>query len=71
LRRFLDALGASLRASGFTGEPVHMFLAGGLAVNFYCGSRYNGDIDASFSRRLLIREQDLAVTCLREDGREA
>lgn len=71
LRRFLDRIDASIRASGYSGEPVRMFLAGGLAVNFYCGSRYTGDIDASFSHRLLLRDEDLALTYTRKDGRQA
>lgn len=39
LARFLDRLDAHIRGSGYAGEPIRMYLAGGLAVNYYCGSR--------------------------------
>ncbi|MET0963031.1 MAG: hypothetical protein ABWY05_09475 [Noviherbaspirillum sp.] len=35
-------------------EPVKMILAGGIAVNFYCGSRATVDVDASFSHRIAL-----------------
>ena len=35
-------------------EPIKMYLAGGMAVNFYTGYRPTVDIDASFSHRLLL-----------------
>jgi hypothetical protein len=30
-------------------EPVAMFIAGGVAMNYYYGSRYTEEVDASFS----------------------
>jgi hypothetical protein len=30
---------STLRESGYQGEPIAMYLAGGLAVNYYCGTR--------------------------------
>jgi hypothetical protein len=31
-----------------------MYLAGGMAVNFYCGTRYTEDIDAFYTRRVHV-----------------
>jgi hypothetical protein len=44
-----------------------MYLAGGLAVNNYCGSRYTEDVDASFSHRLLLPYDEMVVDYLRSD----
>jgi hypothetical protein len=35
-------------------DPIKMYLAGGVAVNFYTGERSTRDVDASFSRRLIL-----------------
>jgi hypothetical protein len=45
-----------------------MFIAGGIAVNYYCGSRYTGDVDASFSRRPLLDFKALTGDYSRADG---
>jgi len=42
-------------------EPVKMYLAGGMAVNFYTGYRPTVDIDASFSHRLLLPKAENLV----------
>jgi hypothetical protein len=68
LAAILDRLDASLRSS-YTGPPIDMFLAGGLAVNFYCGTRYTEDVDASFSRRILL-PKNLEVTYRGPGGKE-
>ncbi|WP_052362163.1 DUF6036 family nucleotidyltransferase [Geminisphaera colitermitum] len=68
LSRILDRLDASLRESGYDGEPVAMYLADGLAVNYYCGSRYTGDIDASFSHRFLLPADGLITDYALADG---
>jgi len=39
-------------------------------VNDYCGTRYNEDVDASFSRRFVL-PRDLSVNYRRRDGTEA
>ena len=70
LSEMLDRLDASLRAGGHAGPPVIMYLAGGVAVNFYCGTRYTEDVDASFSRRFLL-PRDLTVNYRRRDGSDA
>jgi hypothetical protein len=64
----LEKLDGFLRAGGYGGEPVRMFLAGGMAMHFHCGTRYTEDVDASFSARVLVPAQDLTVDYIREDG---
>ena len=49
-------------------EPVKMIIAGGVAVNFYCGSRATVDVDASFSRRIALPD-DLVVPYETPDGK--
>ena len=49
-------------------EPIRMIIAGGVAVNFYCGSRATADVDASFSRRIALPE-DLMVPYETPDGK--
>jgi hypothetical protein len=49
-------------------EPVKMVIAGGVAVNFYCGERVTLDVDASFSRRIMLPE-DLVVPYQTLDGK--
>lgn len=45
--------------------PISMYLAGGVAVNFYTGYRSTTDIDASFSRLILLpKKEDLTVAYL-------
>lgn len=70
LGEMLDRMDGSLRAGGYAGAPVIMYLAGGVAVNYYCGTRYTEDVDASFSRRWVL-PKDLAVNYRRRDGSEA
>jgi len=45
-----------------------MFIAGGIAMNYYCGSHYTEDVDASFSKRLLLNFDELRVSYVRGDG---
>ena len=61
LSTMLDRIDATLRENSYQGEPINMYLAGGLAVNYYCGSRVTGDVDASFSRRMALDYNDLIV----------
>jgi hypothetical protein len=70
LGKMLDRMDASLRDAGYSGPPVEMFVAGGIAVNYYCGSRYTEDVDASFSRRFVL-PKNLNVNYRRRDGTEA
>jgi hypothetical protein len=48
-------------------EPVRMYVAGGAALHFYTGARISEDIDATFSKRLILPE-DLEVTYRDRDG---
>lgn len=49
-------------------QPISMYLAGGIAVNFYTGYRSTGDIDASFSRLLLLPKQKELTVVYEEEG---
>ncbi|MEI7820003.1 MAG: DUF6036 family nucleotidyltransferase [Verrucomicrobiota bacterium] len=64
----LGKLDALLRDGGYAGEPVRMFLAGGMALHFHCGTRFTEDVDATFSARLLLPLNELTVDYRREDG---
>ena len=68
MAEMLDRMDASILRGGYSGEPIRMFLAGGMAVHFHCGTRYTDDVDASFSRRLLLPASDLTIDYRREDG---
>lgn len=70
LRIMLNRLDASLREGGYAGDPIKMYLAGGLAVNYYCGTRYTEDVDATFSRRFIL-PRNLTVNYRRPDGTDA
>lgn len=54
LKTVVDKLDATIRAGGYNGDPISMYIAGGLAVHYYSRARYTFDIDASFSHRLLL-----------------
>lgn len=69
LIQIVERIDQSVRESGYTGVPISMYLAGGLAVNYYCGTRYTEDIDASFSRRLIL-PKNLEVTYTKPGGVE-
>jgi len=71
LSRVLDKIDGTVRGGDYRGPPIVMYVAGGLAVNYYCGSRYTEDIDASFSKRIALAENDLTETYLRADGSSA
>ena len=50
-------------------QPLHIYLAGGLAVHLYCGTRVTSDVDAEFSARVFL-PPDLLVNVRLEDGTE-
>ena len=52
LSQLLDQMDSSIRKGGYDGPPIKMYLAGGMAVNFYCGTRYTEDVDAFYTRRV-------------------
>lgn len=70
LGAMLDRIDEALRAAGYRDEPIIMYLAGGLAVNYWCGTRYTEDVDASFSRRLIL-PKNLTINYRRKDGTDA
>lgn len=51
---------------GLTG-PLDVYLAGGMAIHLYTGSRVTSDVDAEFGLRVLI-PKDLSVEVTLEDG---
>ena len=67
-RLIVERIERSLKHSGATlPEPVKMFVAGGAAMHFYTGARISEDIDATFSRRLLL-PPELDVSYRDADG---
>lgn len=67
-REIVSRIEKSLAESGAKlTEPVKMYVAGGAAVHFYTGARISADIDATFSRRLLL-PSDLEVEYRDGDG---
>jgi hypothetical protein len=54
LSELLDQMDASIRKGGYDGPPITMYLAGGMAVNFYCGTRYTEDVDAFYTHRIHV-----------------
>lgn len=67
----LDRIDATLRDNSYQGDPIVMYLAGGLAVNYYTGSRFTSDVDASFSRRMALDYNDLIVDFSDSNGKLA
>jgi len=64
----LDRIDALLTEWNFQDEPIRMYLAGGMALHYHCGSRYTQDVDASFSRKIMLPANDLLVDYLKKDG---
>ena len=71
MSEMLDGLDEMLRGCRLEDGAVKMHLAGGMAVHYYCGTRYTEDVDATFSRRLMLPYKKLSVDYLREDGKPA
>lgn len=61
----LDKIDATLQGN-YKGPPIEMYIAGGVAVNYYIGSRYTMDVDAVYSHRILLDFESLVQTS--EDG---
>lgn len=67
-REIVSRIERALKTSGARlTEPVKMYVAGGAALHFYTGARISEDIDATFSRKVLL-PQDLEVTYRDVDG---
>lgn len=69
LRAVVEKIDATVLAGGYDGPPVDMILAGGLAMHYYSRSRYTHDIDASFSRRIILPVKELATQFIAADGK--
>jgi hypothetical protein len=69
LSEMLDKIDLVIKSDGYTGDPISMYLAGGMAINYYCGLRYTEDVDASFSRRLLLPYEELTVNYTMPGGK--
>lgn len=68
LATLLGRLQEKLRAAPARSLPVRMYVAGGAALYLLTGARVSEDVDAAFSRRLLLGE-DLEVSYQDADGR--
>jgi len=65
IHRLVEKIEASLPAIK---APIKMYVAGGAAVYYYTASRVSADVDAIFSRRLLLPEE-VEVVWQGEDGK--
>lgn len=65
MRRLVAKIEASLPKLN---EPVKMYVAGGTAVHYYTAYRVSADVDAIFSKRLLLPD-DLEVAWKGDDGK--
>lgn len=63
LRELLRQLSKRLALS----RPLRVYLAGGMAVHLYTGSRVTTDVDAEFGSRIFV-PSDLVVDVTLEDG---
>ncbi len=66
--RIARGIAASLEGTPAAALPVRMFVAGGAALYLHTGARVSEDIDASFSRRLVLAD-DMSVAYRDVDGR--
>ena len=62
--RIAEAVGPAASAKG----PIRMYVAGGAALHLMTGARVSEDIDATFSRRIVLGD-DLSVSYRDADGR--
>lgn len=62
--RIAAAVGPAASAKG----PIRMYVAGGAALHLMTGARVSEDIDATFSRRIVLGD-DLSVSYRDADGR--
>jgi hypothetical protein len=64
----LSRIQQSLKSSQAGVLPIRMYIAGGAALHLLTGARVTEDIDATFSRRVLLNE-DIEVSYRDPDGR--
>jgi hypothetical protein len=60
-------IAAPLRVLPRPSLPIKMYVAGGAAVHFYTGERVSNDVDAVFSKRIVLPD-DLEVAYQDPDG---
>lgn len=63
-----DKITRSLKGAPASALPLRMFVAGGAALYLHTGTRVSEDIDATFSRRLVVSD-DMSVSYRDVDGR--
>src|ERR1700733_12983460 len=63
----VQRIAASLHELPRRSLPIKMYLAGGAAMHFYTGERISNDVDAVFSKRIVL-PGDLEVTYQDPDG---
>lgn len=63
----VDRIAQSLKHAPASALPIRMYVAGGAALQFYIGARVSEDIDATFSRRVVLSD-DLSVSYRDADG---
>ncbi len=63
-----NKIALSLKDAPASALPVRMFVAGGAALHLHTGARMSEDIDATFSRRLVLSD-DMSVSYRDIDGR--
>lgn len=63
LRQLLGQLTEKLALT----KPLNVYIAGGMAIHLYTGSRVTTDVDAEFGSRVLL-PNDLVVETTLEDG---
>jgi hypothetical protein len=68
LAEVLSRVQRSLKNSNPAVFPIRMYIAGGAALNLLTGARVTEDVDATFSKRVLLSE-DIEVSYRDPDGR--
>jgi hypothetical protein len=66
-RQVVARIAAVLKQGPESAMPIKMYVAGGAALHFYTGERVSRDIDAVFSRRIVLPD-DLDVAYRDADG---
>jgi hypothetical protein len=66
--RIVGRIVESLKGAPSSALPVRMYVAGGAALHLHTGARVSEDIDATFSRRLVLSD-DTSVSYRDADGK--
>lgn len=68
LAEVLSRVAKSLQSGPAGAFPVRMYIAGGAAMHLHAGARVTQDVDATFSRRIVLGD-DIEVSYRDADGR--